>query len=98
MEFDGDHVDRWGAAVTGVSDPISTDSETSAVWVRLFWAVIYTDAPVRDISAAINGYVVVSNEHNSVGTGAFTRDSLRQSSEFGGVGLAPEVFILRVDK
>ena len=53
MEFDGDHVDGGRADIAKNVDEVAVDCKSCAVGVFLFGVVVYTDAGVGGVAAAI---------------------------------------------
>ena len=77
MEFDGDHVDGGGADITKNVDEVAADCKLHAVGAILIWAVVYTDAGIGGVAAAIGRDLIALDEDNCVGAFADARDALR---------------------
>ncbi len=88
MEFDGDHVDGGRADIAKNVDEVAADCKLHAVGVILIGAVVYTDAGIDGVAAAIGRDLIALDEDNCVG--AF--------GEFLGVQFTPEFFVLGVDE
>ncbi len=98
MNLDCDHTDGGGTAIPGISDGIATNSEASAIGISLLRTIVDAHVPVRDVFALVDWDVVLSNEDNRVGALANAWDALGKATKFDCVGLAPEFFVLGVDK
>jgi hypothetical protein len=92
-----DHVDGGGTAIPGIGDAIAVNLEASAIWISLLRMIVDAHVPVCDVFVSDRD-VVLSNEGNCVGALANARDALGKATEFDCVGLAPEFFVLGVDK
>ena len=76
MEFDGDHVDGGCADIAKNVGEIAADCKLCAVGVVLFGAVVYTDASVGGVAAAIGRDLIALDEDNCVGAFADAWDAL----------------------
>ncbi len=74
MEFDGDHVDGGRADIAKNVNEVAADCKLGAVGVILFRAVVYTDAGVGGVTAAIGRDLIAHDEDNCVGAFADARD------------------------
>ena len=77
MEFDGDHVNGGHADIAKNMDEVAADCKSCAVGVILFGVVVYTDAGVGGVAAAIGRDLIALDEDNCVGAFADTCDALR---------------------
>jgi hypothetical protein len=77
MEFDGDHVNGGRADIPKNMDEVAADSKSCAVGVILFGAIVYTDAGICGVAAAISRDLIVLDGDNCVGAFADARDALR---------------------
>ncbi len=77
MEFDGDHVNSGRADIAKNVDEIAADCKSCAIGVFLFGAVVYTDAGIGGVAAAIGRDLCAFDEDNCFGAFADTRDALR---------------------
>ncbi len=82
MEFDGNSVDGGCADNAKNVDEVATNCKLCAVGVILFWAVVYTDAGVGGVAAAIGRDLIALDEDNCVGAFADARDALQQTGKF----------------
>ena len=98
MEFDGDHVDGGRADIAKNVDEVAVNCKSRAVGVFLFGAVVYTDAGVGGVAAAIGRDLFALDEDNCVGAFNDARDALRMTGKFLGVQFSPEFFVLGVDE
>jgi hypothetical protein len=98
MNFDRGHVNGGGTAISGVGDAIAANGEASAIWISLLRMIVDTHASVREAISLVDWDVVSSNEDYRVGAFANTGDALGKVTKFDCVGLAPEFFVLGVDK
>ncbi len=98
MNFDHDHVNGGGATIPRIGDAIAANGKASAIGIGRFRAIVDTHASVREVFVSVDWDVVASDEDDCVGAVANTRDALGKATKFDCVGLAPEVFVLGVDK
>ncbi len=98
MNLDHDHVNGGGTAIFRVGDGIATNGETSAFGIGLLRTIVVAHASVCDVFAFVEWDVVLSNEDDHVGAFAIAGDALGKATKFDRVGVAPEFFVLRVDK
>jgi hypothetical protein len=98
MNFNRDHVNGGGTAIPGKGDVIATNCEVSAIGIGLLRTIVDAHASVCEVFALVDQDVVSSDEDDHVGAVANTGDALGKATEFYCVGLAPEFFILGVDK
>jgi hypothetical protein len=98
MNLDCDHVDGGGAAIPRIGDAIAADGEASAIGIGLLRTIVDAHASICDIFVSVDWDKVLSYEDNHVGALANTWDALGKATEFECVGLAPEFFVLGVDK
>ncbi len=77
MEFDGDHVDSGRADIAKNVDEVAVECKLCAVGVFLFRAVVYTDAGVGGVAAAISRDLFALDGDNCVGAFADAGDALR---------------------
>ncbi len=98
VNFDCDHVNGGGTTIPGVGDAIVANGEASAIGIGLLRTIVDAHATLHDIFASIDQDVVLSNEDYHVGAFANAGDALGKATKFDHVGLAPEFFVLRVDK
>ena len=97
VNFDRDHVNGGGTPIPGVGDAIFANGGASAIGIGLLRPIVDAHVPVCDVFVSDRD-VVLSNEGNCVGALANARDALGKATEFDCVGLAPEFFVLGVDK
>jgi hypothetical protein len=76
MEFDRDHINGGHANIAENVDEVATDCNLCAVGVFLFGVVVYTDASVGGVTAAIDRDLFALDEDNCVGAFADARDAL----------------------
>jgi hypothetical protein len=98
MNLDCDHVDSGGTAISGIGDAIAANSEGSAIRIGLLRRIVDAHAPVCDGFALVNRDIISSNEDDCVGALTNAWDALSKATKFDCVGLAPEFFVLGVDK
>ncbi len=98
MNFDCDHVNGGGTAIPGVGDATAANSEVSAIAIGLLMMIVDAHVSVCDIFMMVDWDVVLSDEDYRVGAFANTGDALGKATEFNRVGLAPDFFVLGVDK
>ncbi len=98
MNFDHDHVNRGGTAIPQLGDAIAANGEVSAIGIGLLRTIVDAHASVRDVFALVDWDVVSSDEDYHVGAFANAGDALGKATMFDCVGLAPEFFVLGVDK
>jgi hypothetical protein len=98
MNLDCDHVDGGGTAILGIDDVVAANSEASEIGIGLLRMVVDAHAAVCDVFALVDWDVVLSNEDNCVSALANAWDALGKATKFDPVGLAPEFFVLGVDK
>ncbi len=98
MNLDCDHVNGGGTAIPRIGDAIAAEGEASAIGIGLPRRIVDAHAPVRDLFASVNQDVILSNKDNRVGALANAWDALGKATKFDCVGLAPEFFVLKVDK
>ncbi len=98
MNFYHDHVNGGGTAIPGIGDAIAANGKASAIWIGLLRTIVDAHASVLDVFALVDWDVVLSNEDNCVAAIANTGDALGKVTEFDCVGLAPDFFVLGVDK
>ncbi len=98
MNFDRDHVNSEGTAIRRIGDAIATNSEASAIGIGLLRTKVDAHTSVHDVFALVNQDIVSFDENNRVGAVANAGDALGKATEFNPVGLAPEFFVLGVDK
>ncbi len=98
MNFDRDHVNGGGTTISGMGDAIAANGKASAIGIGLLRAIVDTHASIRDVFASVDRDVIASDEDDCVGAVANARDALGKGTEFDCVGLAPEFFVLGVDK
>jgi hypothetical protein len=96
MELDSDHFNSRCAAVTGVVEEITAQSDLCAVGVCFLRAIVYTDLRIRDIAFAAIWDVLTLDENDCVGTFADPGDALSKTSKFLHVGFAPQFLVLGV--
>jgi hypothetical protein len=98
MNFDHDHVNGGGTTILRISDGIAANGKVSLIGIGFFRAIVDTRASVRDVCALVDRDIVASDEDNCVGAIADAGDALGKATGFDCVGLAPEFFVLGVDK
>ncbi len=98
MNFDHDHVNGGGTTIPGIGDAIAANGKASAIGIGLLRGIVDTHASVRDVFVSVDWDVVESDEDDHVGAVANAGDALGKATKFDHVGLAPEVFVLGVDK
>ncbi len=98
MSFDRDHVNNGDTAITGVGDAIATNGEASAIGIGLLRTIVDTHTSVCDVFLLVDRDAVTSNEDYCVGAFPNAGDALGKATKFDCVGLAPEFFVLGVDK
>jgi hypothetical protein len=98
MNLDCDHVDSGGTAIPMIGDAIAADGETSAIVIGLLRMIVDAHVPICDGSALVDWDVVSSDEDYRVGALANAWDALGKATKFDCVRLAPEFFVLGVDK
>jgi hypothetical protein len=98
MNLDCDYVNGGGTAIPRIGDVIAANGEASAIGIGLLRAIIDAHMPVCDVFALVNRGIVSSNEDNCVGALANAWDALGKATKSHCVGLAPEFFVLGVDK
>ncbi len=96
MELDSNHFNSGCAAVTGVVEEITAQSDLCAVGVLFLQAIIYTDSCIHDIAFAAIWDVLTLDENDCVGTFADSGDALIKTSEFLHVGFTSQFFVLGV--
>ncbi len=98
VNFDRDHVNGGGTAIPRVGDEIAANGEVSAIGIGLLRRIVDAHASVREVFASVDQDVVSSDEDYCVGAFANAGDALGKATEFDCVELAPEFFVLGVDK
>jgi hypothetical protein len=98
VNLDCDHVNGGGTTIPVIGDAIATNGEASAIGIGLLRTIVDAHAPVCDVFALVDRDVVSSNEDNHVGALDNAWDALGKATYFNHVGLAPEFFVLGVDK
>jgi hypothetical protein len=98
MIFYHDHVNGGGTAIPGIGDAIAANGEASAIGIGLLRRIVDAHASVRDIFALVNRDVVLFDKVDCVGAIANAEDALGKATKFDHVELAPEIFVLGVDK
>ncbi len=98
MNFDHDHVNGGGATIPRIGDATAANGKASAIGIGLLRVIFDTHLSVGDVFGLVDQDVVASDEDDCVGTVANARDALGKATEFDCVGLAPEFFVLGVDK
>ncbi len=98
MNLDCDHVNGGGTAIPWIDDTIASNSEASAIGIGLLRTIVDTHALVCDVFVLVNLDIISSNEENCVGALANAWDALGKATELNRVELAPEFFVLGVDK
>jgi hypothetical protein len=98
MNLDCDHVNSGGTVIPGIGDVIAADGEASAIGISLLRMIVDAHTPVHDVFALVNWDAVLSNEDDCIGALANVWDALGKATEFNHVRLAPEFFVLGVDK
>jgi hypothetical protein len=98
MNLDCDHVNGGGTTIPGIGDAIATDGEASGIGIGLLRMIVDAHVPVCDVFELVDWDVVSSNEDDHVGALANAWDALGKATDFDCVGLAPEFFVLGVDK
>jgi hypothetical protein len=98
MNLDCDHVDSRGTTIPGIGDAIAANGEASKIGIGLLRKIVEAHALVCDIFALVDWFVLLSNEYDRVGALANPWDALGKATEFNRVRLAPEFFVLGVDK
>ncbi len=93
MELDRGHVNSWRTTVPREVDSVAADGEACANGVILFRAIVYADAPIRDILEPGEWDFIACNEHNSIGAFAVAGDTLGQAAKFSGVRFAPKFLV-----
>jgi hypothetical protein len=97
MNLDCDHVNSGGTTIP-VIDVVAANGDASEIGVSLLRMIVDAHAPIREVFASVNWDNVSSNEDNRVGALANALDALGKATKFDCVGLAPEFFVLGVDK
>jgi hypothetical protein len=87
-----------GVAISRIGDAIATDGEARAIGIGLLRTIVDMHVPICDVFALVDQDVVLCNEDNCVGALASAWDALGKAAKFDCVGLAPEFFVLGVDK
>ncbi len=77
---------------------IAADGEVSVIGISLLRTIVDAHVPVCDVFESVDWDVVLSNEDDCFGAFANAWDALGKATEFDCVGLAPEFFVLGVDK
>ncbi len=98
VNFDRDHVNSGGTAIRGVGDAIAAKGEASAIGIGLLRTIVDAHASARDVFALVDRDVILSNEDYRDGAFANAGDALGKATKFDCIGLAPEFFVLGVDK
>jgi hypothetical protein len=98
MNFDRDHVNGGGTTIPGIGDAIAANGKANVIGIGFLRTIVEAHASVRDVFASVNRDVVSSDEDNRVGAIANAGDALGKGTKFDCVGLAPEFFVLGVDK
>ena len=98
MNLDCNHVDHGGIAIPRIGDVIAADGEARAIGIGLLRRIVDAHLPLCDVFALVHWDVVLSNEDNCVGALANAWSALGKRTKFVHVGLAPEFFVLGVDK
>jgi hypothetical protein len=98
VNLDCDHVNGGGTAIPGVGDVIAANGEASAIGIGFLRTIVDAHASVRDVFVSVDWDVILSHEDYPVGAFANARDALGKATEVDYVGLAPEFFVLGVDK
>ncbi len=98
MNFNRDHGNGGGTTIPGIGDAIAANGKASAIGIGLFRAIVVTHASIRDVFALVNRDGITFGEDDCVGAVANARDALGEVIKFDCIGLAPEFFVLGVDK
>jgi hypothetical protein len=98
MNLDCDHVNGGGTAIPGISDAIAANGEARAIGIGLLRMIVDAHAPVCEVFVSVDWDVVLSNEDDHVSAPVNAWDALGKATKFDCVGLAPEFFVLGVDK
>ncbi len=98
MNFDHDHVNGGGTAIPRIGDAIAANGKASAIGTNLLRRIVDAHASIRDVFVLVDWDVVSSDEDDCVGAVVNAGDALNKATEVNCVGLAPEFFVLRVDK
>jgi hypothetical protein len=77
---------------------IATDGKVSVIGIGLLRTIVDAHVPVCDVFALVNQDVILSNEDNRFGALGNAWDALGKATKFDCVVLAPEFFVLGVDK
>ena len=77
MEFDGGHVNGGHADIAENVDEVVVNCKSCAVGVVLFGAVVYTDAGIGGVAAAIGRDLITLDEDNCGGVFSDAWDALR---------------------
>ncbi len=98
MNFDRDHVNGGATTIPGIGDVIAANGKASAIGIGLLRTIVDTHVSVHDVFASVDRDAIASDEDGHIGAIANTGDALGKATKFDYVGLAPEFFILEVDK
>ncbi len=98
VNFDRDHVNGGGTPIPGVGDAIAANGEASAIGIGLLRTIVDAHASVCDVFALVDRDVILCDEVYCVGVFANAGDALGKANKFKCVELAPEFFVLGVDK